>query len=203
MTVAAAKSLQSCPTLCDPTDGSPPGSTVPGILQARTLEWVAIAFSSSRKWKVKVKSLSCVRLLATPWTAAYQAPPSVGFSRQECWRGCHRLLRVLCIRHFLSPLSTLIHCSLYMYVYTSLVASSFLSLILKISQLPQKTLLISGSNFKESLHFEIICLGYTNFVGPILKVNTRWQHSYIVQFSQDSFWPWQMLRASKWDCMIL
>ena len=78
----AAKSLQSCLTLRDPRDGSPPGSPVPGILQARTLEWVAIAFSNAWKWKVKVKSLSRVRLLATPWTAAYQAPPSMGFSRQ-------------------------------------------------------------------------------------------------------------------------
>ena len=84
---AAAKSLQSCPTLCDPTDGSPPGSPIPGILQARTLEWVAISFFIAWKWKVKVKSLSCVRLLATPWTAAYQAPPSMGFSRQEYWSG--------------------------------------------------------------------------------------------------------------------
>ena len=84
---AAAKSLQSCPTLCDPIDGSPPGSTVPGILQVRTLEWVAISFSSAWKWKVEVKSLSHVRLLATPWTAAHQAPPSMGFSRQEYWSG--------------------------------------------------------------------------------------------------------------------
>ena len=84
---AAAKSLQSCPTLCDPTDGNPPGSAVPGILQARVLEWVAISFSNAGKWKVKVKSLSRVRLLATPWTAAYQAPPSMGFSRQEYWSG--------------------------------------------------------------------------------------------------------------------
>ena len=82
---AAAKSLQLCLTLCDPRDGSPPGSTVPGILQARTLEWVAISFSNASKWKVKVKSLSHVRLLVTPWTAAYQAPPSMGFSRQEYW----------------------------------------------------------------------------------------------------------------------
>ena len=81
------ESLQSCPTLCDPIDGSPPGSPVPGILQARTLEWVAISFSNAWKSKVKVKSLSRVRLLATPWTIAYQAPPSVGFSRQECWSG--------------------------------------------------------------------------------------------------------------------
>ena len=84
---AAAKSLQSCLTLCDPIDGSPPGSPVPGILQARTLEWVAISFSNACKWKVKVKPLSRVRLLATWWTAAYQAPPSMGFSRQEYWSG--------------------------------------------------------------------------------------------------------------------
>ena len=84
---AAAKSLQSCPTLCDPIDGSPSGSTVPEILQARTLEWVAITFSNAWKWKVKVKSLSHVRLFETPWTAAYQAPASMGFSRQEYWSG--------------------------------------------------------------------------------------------------------------------
>ena len=84
---AAAKSLQSYLTLCDPIDSSPPGSPVPGILQARTLEWIAISFSNSWKWKVKVKSLSRVWLLATPWTAAYQAPPSMGFSRQEYWSG--------------------------------------------------------------------------------------------------------------------
>ena len=86
-TAAAAESLQSCPTLCDPKDGSPPGSPVPGILQARTLEWVAISFSNAWKWKVKGKSLSHVWLLATPLTAAYQAPPSMGFSRQEYWSG--------------------------------------------------------------------------------------------------------------------
>ena len=84
---AAAKSLQSCPTLCNPIDGSPPGSSVPGICQARTLEWVAISFSNAWKWKVKVKSLSHVRLFETPWTAAYQAPLSMGFSRQEYWSG--------------------------------------------------------------------------------------------------------------------
>ena len=84
---AAAESLQLCPTLCDPIDSSPSGSTVPGILQARTLEWVAISVSNVWKWKVKVKSLRRARLLATPWTAAYQAPPSMGFSRQEYWSG--------------------------------------------------------------------------------------------------------------------
>ena len=84
---AAAKSLQSCPTLCNPTDGSLPGASVPGILQARTLEGVAISFSNAQKRKVKVKSLSLVRFLATPWTAAHQAPLSMGFSRQEYWSG--------------------------------------------------------------------------------------------------------------------
>jgi len=86
-TATAAKSLQLCPTLCDPRDGSPPASHVPGILQARTLEWVAISFSNAWKWKAKVKSLSRDRLLATPWSAAYQAPQSMGFARQEYWSG--------------------------------------------------------------------------------------------------------------------
>ena len=104
---AAAKSLQSCPTLCDPIDGSLPGFPVPGILQARTLEWAAISFSNACKWEVKVKSLSHVRLLSTPWTAAYQAPPSMGFSRQKYWSGV--LLpspaTELTDLHFLTPLS--------------------------------------------------------------------------------------------------
>ena len=85
--VAAAKSFQSCPTLCDLIDGSPPGSPVPGILQARTLEWVAISFSNAWKWKLKVKLLSRVQLAATPGTEAHQAPLSLGFSRQEYWSG--------------------------------------------------------------------------------------------------------------------
>ena len=84
---AAAKSLQSCLTLCDPIHGSPPGFPVPGILQVRTLEWAAIFVSNAWKWKVKGKSLSPIRLFVTPWTAAYQAPPSMGFSRQEYWSG--------------------------------------------------------------------------------------------------------------------
>ena len=84
---AAAKSLQSCATLGDPVDGRPPGSSIPGILQAGILERVAISFSNAWKWKVKVKSLSRVWLLGTPWTAAHQAPPSMGFSRQEYWSG--------------------------------------------------------------------------------------------------------------------
>ena len=84
---ATAKSLHSCLTLCDPIDGSPPGSPIPGILQARTLGWVAISFSNTWKWKVKVKSLSRVWLLVTPWTATYQTPLPMGFSRQEYWSG--------------------------------------------------------------------------------------------------------------------
>ena len=84
---AAAKSLQSCPTLCDAVDSSPPGSPTPGILQARTLEWVDISFSNAWKWKVKVKSLSRAWLFVTHRNAAYQAPPSMGFSRQEYWSG--------------------------------------------------------------------------------------------------------------------
>ena len=84
---AAARSLQSCLTLCCPIDGSPPGSAVPGILQARTLEWVAISFSNAWKWKVNVKSLSRVQLFATPWTAAHWALLPMGFSKQEYWSG--------------------------------------------------------------------------------------------------------------------
>ena len=97
---AAAKSLQSCPTLCDPIDGSPPGSAVLGILLARTLEWVAISFSNAWKLKVKGKSLSHVQLLATPWTAAYQAPPSMGFSRQELLEWVAIAFSVDCARCF-------------------------------------------------------------------------------------------------------
>ena len=107
---AAAKSLQSCPTLCDPIEGSPPGSAVPGILQARTLEWVAISFSNAGKWKVKVKSLSRVWLLASPWIAAYQAPPSMGFSRQEYWSGV--------------PLPSLLLMARYTYYWVKLFVSN-------------------------------------------------------------------------------
>ena len=101
-TAAAAKSLQSCPTLCDPIDGSPRGSPIPGILQARTLEWVAISFSNAWNWKLKVKSLSGVWLLATPLTAAHQAPLSMGFSRQEYWSGVPLPSPILTTRELLS-----------------------------------------------------------------------------------------------------
>ena len=104
LAAAAAKSLQSCPTLCDPIDGIPPGSPIPGILLARTLKWVDISFSNAWKWTVKVKLLSRFLLLATLWTAAYQAPPSMGFSRQEYWSGV--------------PLPSRKHCS-YIYLKTT------------------------------------------------------------------------------------
>ena len=102
---SAAKSLQSCPTLCDAIDGSPPDSPVPGILQARTLEWVAIYFLQC----VKVKSLSRVRLLATPWTAAHQASPSLGFSRQEYWSGVPLPSPTKIMANYLIKLLSLIH----------------------------------------------------------------------------------------------
>ena len=105
MPAPAAKSLQSCQTLYNPTDGSPPGSPVPGILQARTLEWVAISFSNAWKWKLKVKSLSRVQLFTTPWTAAYQASPSMGFSRQEYWSGLPLLSPILMPKTSLFSLS--------------------------------------------------------------------------------------------------
>ena len=92
---AAAKSLQSCPTVCDPIDGSPPGSPVPGILQARTLEWVSISFSNAWKWKNKVKSLSHVRLLATSWTQPSRPLHPWDFPGKSTGVGCHCLLRNL------------------------------------------------------------------------------------------------------------
>ena len=115
----AAKSLQSCPTLCNPIDGSLPGSILPGILQARTLEWVAISFSNAWKWKVKAKSLSRVRPSATPWTVSFQAPLSMGFSRQEYWSGVplpsliimHTFpitVRIIRVKHLINPKKGLI-----------------------------------------------------------------------------------------------
>ena len=116
--------------LCDPIDGSPPGSPIPGTLQARTLEWVAISFSNAWKWKVKVKSLSHVRLPATPWTAAYQAPPSMGFSRQEYWSGEPLPSPIIMdIQNFVYTFSYLLKIQLfpvcgywryYQYLYTSI-----------------------------------------------------------------------------------
>ena len=92
-TTVSGKSLQLCPTLCDPIEVSQPGSPIPGILPARVLEWVAIFFSNAWKWKVIMKSLSRVRLLATPWTAAYQAPHPWDFPGKSTGVGCHCLLQ--------------------------------------------------------------------------------------------------------------
>ena len=99
----AVKSLQSCLTLCNPIDGSPPYSPVPGILQARLLEWVAISFSNTQKWKVKMKFLSRVWPSATPWIAAFKAPPSMGFSRQEYWSGVPLTILLLLLLSRFSP----------------------------------------------------------------------------------------------------
>ena len=104
-TATTAKSLQLCLTLCDPIDSSPPGSPVPRILQARTLEWVAISFSNAWKWKVRVKSLSCVLLSATPWTAAYQAPLSMDCPGKSTGVGCHRLLWFLVTKWVFSEIA--------------------------------------------------------------------------------------------------
>ena len=118
ISAAVAKSLQLCPTLCDPRDGSPSGSPVPRILQARTREWVAISFSNAWKWKVKLKPLSRVRLLATPWTAAYQAPPSMGFARQEYWSGLPL--------PSLEEISSLSHSVVFLYFFALITEEGFL-----------------------------------------------------------------------------
>ena len=117
------KSLQSGPTLCNPIDGSPPGSPVPGILQARTLEWVAISFSNAWKWKVKAKSLSRVWHLATPWSATYQAPPSMGFSRQEYWSGLP-LSSLICCLYCSWNINTIFHLYICIFFSSSLYAGS-------------------------------------------------------------------------------
>ena len=112
-TAATAKSLQLCPTLCDPRDGSPPGSAIPGILQARTLEWVAISFSNAWKRKVKVKLLSHVQHLVTPWTAAYQAPRPWDFPGKSTGVGCHFLLQGIFLIQGSNP--GFLHCGQILY----------------------------------------------------------------------------------------
>ena len=148
---AAAKSLQSCPTLRDPIDGSPPGSPVPGILHARTLEQVAISFSNAWKWKVKGKSLSQVRLLATPWTAAHQAPPSMGFSRQEWWSGV--------------PLPSP-HYYNYIYIYIYILIEYIIIIY---------TLLNENINHLKMLHSSIFPLLYCNLLHIFWKKNIVWE----------------------------
>ena len=139
---AAAKSLQSCLTLRDPMDGSPPGSHLPRILQARTLEWAAISFSSAWKWKVKVMLLCCIRLFATPLTAAYQAPPSMGFSKQEYWSGVpyrYCILRYIYIY---------VYVHIYVYVYICILnhfSHAWLSHWMSFHDLLQGIFLTQGS----------------------------------------------------------
>ena len=174
---AAAKSLQLCPTLCDPIDGSPPSSPIPGILQARTLEWVAISFSNAWKWKVKEKLLSCVRLLATPWTVAHQAPPSMGFSRQEYWSGV--------------PLPSLVVCSRRMTILNSFHSWKFPFLIpplgddwsfpsLKKTKAIQEIFLILSSVYLRNMFLGIIFLWITQRRTSWLKVNSS---TYAFQFT--------------------
>ena len=146
--LAAAKSLQSCPTLCDPRDSSSPGSPIPGILQARTLEWIAISFSNEGKWKVKVKSLSRVRLLVTPWTAAYQASPSMWFSRQEYWSGVPLLSLYICLAYIYMYILHIYICILYMHNNT------WLHIIYTILNIMQWSYTLIGIILKISLWFK-------------------------------------------------
>ena len=169
---AAAKLLQLCPTLCSPIDSSPPGSSVPRILQARTLEWVAISFSNAWKWKVKVKSLSHVQLFVTPWTAAYQALPSMGFSRQEYWSGV--------------PLNILLNITHNCPLLTSLSSVQFSRSVMSDSLRPH-----------ESQHTRPPCPSPTPRVHSDSGPSSQWCHpaisSSVVPFSS---WP-QSLPASE------
>ena len=162
--MSAAKSHQSCPTLCNPIDGSPPGSPVPGIFQARILEWAAIFFSNSWKWKVKVKSLSHARLLVTSWTAAYQAPLSMGFSRQEYWSGCHCLLRV-CLLETMKGRLGAYWSSLILIVITVMIKTKHLRHIDNVSVLPGK------------FHEQRSLVGYSPW-GHKESDMTEWTHTH-------------------------
>ena len=145
----AAKSLQSCPTLCDPIDGSPPGSPVLGILQARTLEWVAISFSNAWKWKVKVTLLSRVLLFATPWTAAYQAPLSMGFSRQEYWSRVPLPSPKFLLAIYFYMLVSMLSCLLWLWLRTNIL--SLLSISLWPKQIVTKARINSSSKWAHLL----------------------------------------------------
>ena len=157
---ATAKSFQSCQTLCNPRDGSPPGSPISGILQARTLEWVAISFSNAWKWKVKVKSLSSVRLFMTPWTAAHQAPSSIGFSRQEYWTGVPSPspLLMLTVPKVKIPLESVGKLNLISYMEDHMIVQNHLncempfSEALKLGLLYIEQLLTSTNQFRLKLH---------------------------------------------------
>ena len=183
---AAAKLLQSCPTLFDPIDSSPPGSPIPGILQARTLEWVAISFSNAEKWKVKVKSLSYVRLLATPWTAAHQGPPSMGFSRQEYWSGCHCLLQVI-IANTLIVVSLCLMLLKYFALFTHLVLmiqqwvkySTLLNSLAKFSVLAK----IAGPKCKSKWPHSSMAHLTTRLVSHLRWSHTQWSPLFLLECS--------------------
>ena len=183
MYAAAAKSLQSCPTPYDPIDGSQPGSPIPGTLQARTLEWVAISFSNAWKWKVKVKSLSRVQLLAIPWTAAYQAPPSMGFSRQEYWSGvplpspqqyvATGKTIALTLRTFVGRVKSLLFNTLYRFVIAFLPRSKRL----QISRLRSPSMVIlepKKRKYATASTFSPIC---HEMMGPDVMILAFWMLS--------------------------
>jgi len=192
--------------LCDPRDGSPPGSPVPGILQARTLEWVAISFSNAWKWKVKVKSLSRVRPSVTPWTAAYQAPPSMGFSRREYWSGVpspspieciyrlvHIYLRRICILLLLGRLL----CVCVMFSWSVVLCKSFVSSywssiwliypLLKVGYGIYYYYCVTVSSFLSMFASNIECSDVRAYTFIIIILTF---HNYIMSFFIlcDSFW---------------
>ena len=183
---AAAKSLQSCPTLWDPTDGSPPDSAVPGILQARTLEWVAISFFNAWKWKVKVKSLSHVRLLSTPGTAAYRALTSVGFSRQEHWSGV--------------PLPSLAVSSLRCLNKSSKVQCSFSRVRPLHTALQPRPLHSRGREIQEE-QLPFLPLPLTHYplrATPINLSGLGQPKPFMMAFSVPSEMKWERMKTKKW-----
>ena len=169
ISAATAKWLQSCPTLCDPIDGSPLGYPVLAG-QARTLEWVAISFSNAWKWKVKVKSLSHSRLLATPWTAAYQAPLSMDFPGKSTGVGCHCLLRK---RSLVIPILLFSSISLHW-----LLKKAFLSLLA----------ILWNSAFR-CLYLSFAALLFTSLLFTAICKASPDSHFAFLHFS-DSKWYW-------------
>ena len=162
---AATKSLQLCPTLCDPIDSSPPGSPVPGILQARTLEWVAISFSNAWKWKVKGKSLSHVQLLVTPSTVAHQAPHSMGFSRQEYWSGVplpSPNIELVCNKYF----NWINECPLSSFYLLSVTTTSYYQVTLL--SLHGFSHVMSSETFSNFITSFDLCLRHLYLFSPIL-----------------------------------
>ena len=189
---AAAKLLQSCPTLCDPIDGSPPGSTIPGILQARTLEWVAISFSNAWKWKVKVKSLSRVQLLATPWTAAYQAPPSMRFSRQEYWSGMplpSPIQLLSCVQLFANPWTAVHQASLSITNSQSLLKLMSIKSVIPSNHLTlcRPLLLLPSilSSIKVFSNESVLCIRWPKYWSFSFHISASNKYSGLISFRMD------------------